>query len=117
MVRYNAWHRNFFFILLTIVMVGISSASALQQSAPPPEPAPTIAAPKDLEDVQPREKSEESVGKNNPEQGAGTVISVSPDAQQQPAPPPPPPDADASSTKDSKEGQAEQKPDGSVGKS
>ena len=45
------------------------------------------------------------------------MISVSPDAQQQPAPPAPPPDPNASSTKDSKEGQAEQKPDGSVGKS
>jgi hypothetical protein len=110
MVRHNASYRNFFFILLTIVMVGLSSASAQQQPAPPPEPAPTIAAPKDSKDGQPQDK-------NNPEQEAGTVISVSPDAQQQPAPPAPPPDPNASSTKDSKEGQAAQKPDGSVGKS
>ena len=66
MVRHNASYRNFFFILLTIVMVGLSSASAQQQPAPPPEPAPTIAAPKDSKDGQPQDK-------NNPEQEAGTA--------------------------------------------
>jgi hypothetical protein len=110
MVRRNESYRNFFFLFLTIVLVGISSASALQQPAPPPEPFPTIAAPKDSKDAQPQDKI-------SPGQEAGTAISVSPDPQQQPAPPPPPPDPNASATKDSKEGQAEQKPDGSVGKS
>jgi len=118
MVRHSELYRNFFFFLLTIVMVGISSASALQEPAPPAEPAPTIAEPKDSEEGQPQKEPVDSLRKNNPEQGAGTVVSVSPEfAQQQPAPPLPPRDQNAPSTKDSKEGQAEQKPDGSVGKS
>jgi hypothetical protein len=117
MVRHNESYRNFFFFLLTIVMVGISSASAQQQPTPPQEPAPTIAVPKDSKDDQPQEKSDDSVSKNKLEQEAGTAVSIDPQsAQQQPAPPPPP-DPNASSTKDSKDVPAQQKPDGSVGKS
>ena len=117
MVRHESYH-NFFFFLLTIVMVGVSSALAQQQPAPTPEPDPTIAAPKDSKDGQPQGKSDDSVGKNKLEQDAGTAISTAPQsAQQQPAPPTPPPDPNAASTKDSKEGQAQQKPDESIGKS
>jgi hypothetical protein len=118
MVRHNESYRNFFFFLLTIAMVGISSASAQQQPTPPPEPAPTVGVPKDSKDGQPQEKSDDSVSGNKLEQDAATAVGIDPQSpQQQPAPPPPPPDPNATPTKDSKEGQVEQKPDKSVGKS
>jgi hypothetical protein len=108
--------RFYLFLTLTVLAVGICPAFAQQQSTPPPQfPNASTVHQNSKEDQQ---KPDQSVGNSKHEQDPRTAVRIDRvSAQQQPAPPTPPPDPNATSTKDPKEGQAPQKPHGSVGKS